>query len=175
MSAAPATRRIALPDLHATARLAAAVAALARPGDAILLEGVLGAGKTAFARAFLRAASGDPALEVPSPTFTLVQSYATRLGTVHHFDLWRLNGPDALAELGWDEARDDIVLVEWPDRLGEQRPSDALTLALTIAPRPAASGPGPIAPETRPQTSEPCPDGREATLSGWPGRIGRLP
>ena len=175
MSAAPATRRIALPDLHATARLAAAVAALARPGDAILLEGPLGAGKTALARAFLRAAAGDPALEVPSPTFTLVQSYATRLGTVHHFDLWRLNGPDALAELGWDEARDDIVLVEWPDRLGEPRPSDALTLALTIAPRSAASGPGPIAPEPRPQTSEPCPDGREATLSGWPERIGRLP
>ncbi len=59
---------------------------------------------------------------MPSPTFTLVQSYATRLGTVHHFDLWRLDGPAALAELGWDEARDDIVLVEWPDRLATLRP-----------------------------------------------------
>ena len=103
MSAA-ATRVIELPDLAATEALAAAVAALARAGDAILLEGELGAGKTAFARAFLRAASGDPALEVPSPTFTLVQSYDTRIGTVHHFDLWRLEGPGGLAELGWDEA-----------------------------------------------------------------------
>ena len=118
MSAAAATRLIELPDLAATEALAAAVAALARAGDAILLEGELGAGKSAFARAFLRAASGDPALEVPSPTFTLVQSYDTRIGTVHHFDLWRLDGPGGLAELGWDEARDDIVLVEWPDRLG---------------------------------------------------------
>ena len=93
MSAAAATRLIDLPDLAATEALAASVAALARPGDAILLEGALGAGKTAFARAFLRAACGDPALEVPSPTFTLVQSYDTRIGTVHHFDLWRLDGP----------------------------------------------------------------------------------
>ncbi len=160
MSAPGATTRIELPDLAATVRLAAAVAALTRPGDAILLQGPLGGGKTAFARAFLRAASGDPALEVPSPTFTLVQSYATRLGTVHHFDLWRLDGPAALAELGWDEARDDIVLVEWPDRLGALRPPDALTIAL----QPAAAGPGAPNPE----------DARLATLSGWPDRIGRL-
>ena len=98
------------------------VAALARPGDAILLDGPLGAGKTAFARAFLRAATGDPRLEVPSPSFTLVQSYDTGLGPVHHFDLWRLGGPGGLAELGWDEACADIVLVEWPDRLGAAWP-----------------------------------------------------
>lgn len=159
MSAPGTTRRIELPDLSATARLAAAVAALARPGDAILLQGSLGAGKTEFARAFLRAASGDPALEVPSPSFTLVQSYATRRGTVHHFDLWRLDGPAALAELGWDEARDDIVLVEWPDRLGTLRPPDALTIALQMAGACSrALDPG----------------ARHATLSGWPDRIGRL-
>jgi len=152
MCAPAATRLLTLPDLPATECLAAAVAGLARPGDAILLEGPLGAGKTAFARAFLRAADGDAGLEVPSPTFTLVQTYQTPRGTVHHYDLWRLDGPDALAELGWDDARDDIVLVEWPDRLGTLRPSEALTVALS--PRDG--------------------DARAATLSGWPDRIGRL-
>ena len=188
MSAPAAIRLIALPDLAATKRLAAAVATLARPGDAILLEGPLGAGKTAFARAFLRAATGDPALEVPSPTFTLVQSYETRLGTVHHFDLWRLDGPGGLAELGWDEARDDIVLVEWPDRLGDLRPLDALTIALA----PAEAQPPPMqaqpqsaqaqppsgqaqAPPAEAQTLSAGQDARHATLSGWPDRIGRLP
>jgi tRNA threonylcarbamoyladenosine biosynthesis protein TsaE len=141
-----------LPDLAATARLAAAAASLAHSGDAILLEGPLGAGKTEFARAFLRAATGDQALEVPSPTFTLVQAYTTHLGPVHHFDLWRLDGPAALHELGWDEARDDTVLVEWPDRLGLLRPTDALNVALQ--PGPGAS--------------------RTVVLSGWCDRIGRL-
>ena len=141
-----------LPDLAATEALAARVAALARPGDAILLAGPLGAGKTAFARAFLRAATADRRLDVPSPSFTLVQSYDTNIGAVHHFDLWRLDGPRALAELGWDEARADIVLVEWPDRLGPQAPADALSIAVALR------------------------DGevRHATLSGWPDRIGRL-
>ncbi|HEY1934734.1 MAG TPA: tRNA (adenosine(37)-N6)-threonylcarbamoyltransferase complex ATPase subunit type 1 TsaE [Acetobacteraceae bacterium] len=142
----------ALPDLSATIGLAARVAALTHAGDAILLDGPLGAGKTEFARAFLRAATGDPALDVPSPTFTLVQAYDTRLGPVHHFDLWRLDGPAALGELGWDEARDDIVVVEWPDRLGVLRPDDALTVAL----RPGLG------------------DARTAVLYGWPDRIGRL-
>jgi tRNA threonylcarbamoyladenosine biosynthesis protein TsaE len=156
MSTPGTTRRIALSNLSATARLAAAVAELARPGDAILLHGPLGAGKTEFARAFLRAASGDPALEVPSPTFTLVQSYPTPRGTVHHFDLWRLDGPAPLTELGWDEAREDIVVVEWPDRLGDLRPPEALTIAL----QPAEAA---------------TPDARQATLCGWPDRIGHLP
>jgi tRNA threonylcarbamoyladenosine biosynthesis protein TsaE len=170
MSAPSAPRLIELPDLAATARLAAAVAALTRPGDAILLQGPLGAGKTAFARAFLRAASSDSVLEVPSPTFTLVQSYATRLGTVHHFDLWRLDGPAALAELGWDEARDDIVLVEWPDRLGALRPADALTIDL----QPASGCPATPLPAACPQAPDPDPDARHATLTGWPERIDRL-
>ena len=143
---------ISRPDLAATEQLAARVAALARPGDAILLEGPLGAGKTAFARAFLRAATGDRRLEVPSPSFTLVQSYDTGIGAVHHFDLWRLEGWGGLAELGWDEARGDIVLVEWPDRLGAAAPDDALVITLVLG-----------AGETR-----------HATLAGWLGRIGRL-
>lgn len=124
------TEAAPLVSLAATEALAARLAARARPGDAILLEGPLGAGKTAFARAFLRAAAGDPALEVPSPSFTLVQSYDTKLGTVHHFDLWRLDGPAALVELGFEDALADIVLVEWPDRLGPFRPAEALTLRL---------------------------------------------
>ncbi|MBV8614692.1 MAG: tRNA (adenosine(37)-N6)-threonylcarbamoyltransferase complex ATPase subunit type 1 TsaE [Acetobacteraceae bacterium] len=145
-------RVVDLPDLAATKRLAAALAALARPGDAILLDGPLGAGKTEFARAFLRALSGDAALEVPSPSFTLSQTYDTRLGPAHHLDLWRLDGPGALAELGWDEAVNDLVLVEWPDRLGSLRPADALCLRLCL-------GPG----ETR-----------RARLIGWPDRLGAL-
>ena len=152
MSASAATRLIELPSLAATEALAATVAALARAGDAILLEGELGAGKTAFARAFLRTAAGDPVLEVPSPTFTLVQSYVTLIGVVHHFDLWRLEGPVGLAELGWEDARDGILLLEWPDRSGPLRPPDALTVALQ------STG----------------TDSRRAVLSGWPDRLGRL-
>ncbi|KAA5610912.1 tRNA (adenosine(37)-N6)-threonylcarbamoyltransferase complex ATPase subunit type 1 TsaE [Rhodovastum atsumiense] len=152
MSEPSATVLRELPDLDATAALAAAVAALARPGDAILLDGPFGAGKTAFARAFLRAATGDAALDVPSPSFTLVQTYETRQGRVHHFDLWRLDGPAALTELGWDEMRDDIVLVEWPQRLGALRPADALGVDLALL----------------------AGEARRATLSGWAGRIGAL-
>jgi tRNA threonylcarbamoyladenosine biosynthesis protein TsaE len=181
MSAPGTSLRIALPDLAATARLAAAAAALARRGDAILLEGPLGAGKTAWARAFLRAAAGDPTLEVPSPTFTLVQSYDTRLGPVHHFDLWRLDGPAALDELGWDEACDDIVLVEWPDRLGPLRPADALTVVLALGrgePETSGSGSGgaqrSIPGLAAPPVADAGDDARHAVVSGWPDRIGRL-
>jgi tRNA threonylcarbamoyladenosine biosynthesis protein TsaE len=123
---------IELPDLAALDRLARDLVARLRPGDAVLLEGPLGAGKTALARAMLRALCGDPALEVPSPSYTLVQSYETPGFTVHHFDLWRLDGPAAVLELGWDEARQDVVIVEWPDRLGALAPADALWVALTI-------------------------------------------
>jgi tRNA threonylcarbamoyladenosine biosynthesis protein TsaE len=118
-----------------------------------LLEGPLGAGKSAFARALLRAATGDAHLDVPSPTFTLVQSYETSHGTVHHFDLWRLDGPGALDELGWDEARADIVMVEWPDRLGNLAPADALRVMLSHA------------------SDRDHLEARHATLAGWPGRL----
>ena len=137
-----------LPTREATHALAARIAGLARPGDAILLEGPLGAGKSEFARAFLRAITADPALEVPSPTFTLVQTYDSPRGPIHHFDLWRLDGPAALEELGWDDLRHDIVLVEWPDRLGLLAPSDSLTIRL------AESG----------------PESRIAILTGWEAR-----
>jgi tRNA threonylcarbamoyladenosine biosynthesis protein TsaE len=118
------TVTLGLPDQAATEALAARLAAQARPGDCILLEGPLGAGKSTFARAFIRAAAGEPDLEVPSPTFTLVQAYDTSKGEIFHYDLWRLEGPDALAELDWDDALNAIVLVEWPDRLGPVRPAE---------------------------------------------------
>ncbi len=123
---------IILPDLAATERLAARLAGMVRPGMAVLLEGPLGAGKSAFCRAVLRSLVGDPALDVPSPTFTLVQSYDTPRGPVHHLDLWRLAGPEGLDELGLDDMLRDIVLVEWPDRLGPHAPPRALGLRLSI-------------------------------------------
>jgi tRNA threonylcarbamoyladenosine biosynthesis protein TsaE len=149
----PPTVTLELPDLSATHALAARLAALLRAGDAVLLEGPLGAGKSELARAVLRAAAGDPALEVPSPTFTLVQSYDLPAGPAHHFDLYRLDGPAGLDELGWDEAREGIVLVEWPDRLGALAPAEALRIALA------------------PMEAE---DARRARLSGWDARLGAL-
>jgi tRNA threonylcarbamoyladenosine biosynthesis protein TsaE len=123
---------IALADPAATDQLAGRIAALARPGDLILLEGGLGSGKTAFARGFLRALGVGE--EVPSPTFTLVQAYETDKGVVWHFDPYRLKRPEEAVELGFEEARaDGIVLVEWPDRLGPHLPTDALTISLAIA------------------------------------------
>jgi tRNA threonylcarbamoyladenosine biosynthesis protein TsaE len=131
--------RILLPTEDATIALARKLAARARPGDVLLLSGPLGAGKSTFARAFIRALAGDARLTVPSPTFTLVQSYETPHGEVWHYDLWRVGGPGALEELGWDEALEGIVLVEWPERLGALTPPQAarLTLALDGAGRTA--------------------------------------
>ncbi len=125
--------RIFLADDDATAALGAKLAARARPGDVLLLEGPLGAGKSTLARAFIRALAGDPRLTVPSPTFTLVQAYETPRGEVWHYDLWRLDGPEGLAELGWDETGDKITLVEWPDRLGDMAPAEALRVRLSHA------------------------------------------
>jgi tRNA threonylcarbamoyladenosine biosynthesis protein TsaE len=125
--------RIPLPDEDATAALGRALAHAVAPGDTLLLSGTLGAGKTALARALIRALDGDASLEVPSPTYTLVQTYDTKAGTVWHFDLYRLDDADAVLELGWDEAADGIRLVEWPDRLGRLAPADALGLTIETA------------------------------------------
>ena len=124
--------RLLLPDEEATAALGRKLAAKARPGDALLLEGPLGAGKSTLARAFIRAAVGDERLTVPSPTFTLVQAYETPGGAeIWHFDLWRLAGPEGLHELGWDETGSKILLIEWPDRLGALVPEGALRITLS--------------------------------------------
>jgi tRNA threonylcarbamoyladenosine biosynthesis protein TsaE len=128
---------IALADEVATAALARRLAPHLRPGDVVALAGDLGAGKTSFARALIRALSGpgDAEREVPSPTFTLVQSYDTPIGRIHHFDLYRVQSPDELIEIGWDEAlADGIVLVEWPDRAGALMPAGRLDIALSFGP-----------------------------------------
>ncbi|MFN0262316.1 tRNA (adenosine(37)-N6)-threonylcarbamoyltransferase complex ATPase subunit type 1 TsaE [Tepidamorphus sp. 3E244] len=106
----------ALPDEEATQALAREFALFARPGDFIALSGDLGAGKSTFARAFIRALAGDDALEVPSPTFTLVQTYDETRLPVLHCDLYRISDAGEIDELGLDEAlAEGVVLVEWPD------------------------------------------------------------
>jgi tRNA threonylcarbamoyladenosine biosynthesis protein TsaE len=124
---------IPLADEQATAALARRLAPCLRPGDVVALRGDLGAGKTSFARALIRALSGpdDDEREVPSPTFTLIQTYDTPAGRIHHFDLYRVQSPEELGEIGWDEAlADGIVLVEWPDRAGRLLPLDRLDVTL---------------------------------------------
>lgn len=125
--------RLYLSDETKTERLGEKLASLARPGDVLLLNGPLGAGKSCFSRAFIRSLLQDPRLSVPSPTFTLVQTYEAPAGfEVWHYDLWRLTGPQALEELGWDEALGGIVLVEWPDRLEELTPPNAWHLTFSL-------------------------------------------
>lgn len=107
-----------LPDPAATARLGAAIARAARRGEAVLLSGHLGAGKSVLARGLVRALAGDHE-DVPSPTFTLVQFYETE-PPVAHFDLYRLAEEGEALEVGLEEALDDgVAVVEWPGRVGE--------------------------------------------------------
>ena len=110
---------MSLPDERATDQLGATLAARLRIGDVVGLKGELGAGKTTLARAILRAAAEDARLIVPSPTFTLVEVYDTPRGTFWHFDLYRLEMPEQVFELGWEEAlAEGISIIEWPERLG---------------------------------------------------------
>lgn len=119
---------------EATAALAARLGARLKPGDCLLLDGPIGAGKTHFARSLIQSLLAVPE-EVPSPTFTLVQTYDTPAGEIWHADLYRLNSAAEIAELGLTEAFGTaICLVEWPDRLGKLAPPDALSLRFAADP-----------------------------------------
>ncbi|THF58796.1 tRNA (adenosine(37)-N6)-threonylcarbamoyltransferase complex ATPase subunit type 1 TsaE [Ollibium composti] len=127
--AGPALERF-LADEAATARFGEDLAMALRPGDVLALSGDLGAGKSTLARALIRAVADDPDLDVPSPTFTLVQSYDGRL-PIHHFDLYRLADASELDELGFDEAlAHGAALVEWPERAADRLPAGAVTVVL---------------------------------------------
>ncbi len=113
-----------------TEAIAAAMADKAASGHIYLLEGNLGAGKSVFARAFIRRLCGAET-EVPSPTFTLVQTYDSPKGLIWHFDLYRLNNPEEIYDIGWEEALSGgIVLVEWPSKLGSHKPAGAKTISI---------------------------------------------
>ncbi len=152
----PAAVEIELADHDATRRLAGRLAGLLRAGDFVGLGGVLGAGKTTLARHIVEALAGH-AVEVPSPSFTLVQTYDFDGFTLWHFDLYRIDLPEAVYELGFEDAlADGVCLVEWPERLGPLLPADRLDLML----RQGAT-----------------PDARIACLEahgGWLGRLGAM-
>ncbi|RYH04235.1 tRNA (adenosine(37)-N6)-threonylcarbamoyltransferase complex ATPase subunit type 1 TsaE [Salipiger sp. IMCC34102] len=123
--------RLVLPDSPDMQRLAAQIAPLLRAGDTALLDGDIGAGKTTFARALIQTRLGR-AEDVPSPTFTLVQTYAADEVEIWHCDLYRLTAPDEVMELGLSQAFETaICLIEWPDRLGSDAPPAALHCQFT--------------------------------------------
>ncbi|HEY1474798.1 MAG TPA: tRNA (adenosine(37)-N6)-threonylcarbamoyltransferase complex ATPase subunit type 1 TsaE [Pseudolabrys sp.] len=125
---------VALADEEATRALTADIAAALTPGDLITLSGDLGAGKTTFARALIRHLAGDETVEVPSPTFTLMQAYELPRFALVHADLYRLSGPGELAELGFEDiTADAVTLLEWPDRAAGFLPADRLDIALTLS------------------------------------------
>src|SRR5689334_1340405 len=126
----------ALADESATYRLMMDIAALIEPGDLITLSGDLGAGKTTFARALIRHLAGDESIEVPSPTFTLIQTYALPRFALVHADLYRLSSQAELTELGLDDApAGAVTVVEWPDRAAGLLPADRLDIELTLSPQ----------------------------------------
>ncbi len=126
---------VTLPNEEATRRFVIDVATVLEPGDLITLSGDLGAGKTTFARALIRHLAGDETIDVPSPTFTLIQTYELPRFTVVHADLYRLSGAAELAELGFDDLPDGaVVLMEWPDRAAGFLPPDRLDITFTLAP-----------------------------------------
>jgi N-acetylmuramate 1-kinase len=132
---ASATFSLALPNEAATAHLMADLALLVGPGDVITLSGDLGAGKTAAARAMIRYLAADDELEVPSPTFTLAQTYEIASLPLVHADLYRINDASELEEIGLSPLPDDMVaLIEWPERAPEALPADRIDIALSHQP-----------------------------------------
>jgi N-acetylmuramate 1-kinase len=125
---------LALENEEATRRFAVDLANILEPGDWLALSGDLGAGKTTLVRTVLGYLAGDESLEVPSPAFTLVQTYELPRFTFVHADLYRLTAATDLAELGLDEVPDAVTAIEWPDRAG-QMPADRIEVALTVPPR----------------------------------------
>ena len=135
-TAPDASFSVVLPDEGTTARLTIDVANALAPGDLVTLSGDLGAGKTTFARALIRYLAGDDSIEVPSPTFTLMQIYDLPQFPLVHADLYRLSGAAELVELGFDDLPEGaVVLLEWPDRADGLLPPDRLDIALTLAPK----------------------------------------
>ena len=127
-----------LPDDEATLAFGQELASLLAPGDIVSLEGELGAGKSALARATIRALAGDPELEVPSPTFALVQPYDTSRGPVLHADLYRLGEAAEADELGLLDNANAFVLVEWAERAAHV--ADAATIVIALSIPPGGSG-----------------------------------
>lgn len=127
-----------LADDAATSAFGQELAAMLRPGDIVSLKGELGAGKSALARATIRALAGDPELEIPSPTFALVQPYETPSGPVLHSDLYRLGDAAEADELGLLDTEDGMVFVEWAERAPHV--DDAATVIITLAIPPGGEG-----------------------------------
>jgi len=131
-----ATFSVTLENEQATARFAVDIACALEPGDLVTLSGALGAGKTAFARALIRHLAGDDTIEVPSPSFTLVQSYELPRFALAHADFYRLSDPGELAELGFEDLPErSVVLLEWPDRAAGFLPPDRIDITFTLAPQ----------------------------------------
>src|SRR6476619_5442838 len=131
----PATFSLALPNETATARLMADLALLVGAGDVITLSGDLGAGKTAAARAMIRYLAGDDTLEVPSPTFTLAQSYDLPSFPLIHADLYRIVDASELEEIGLSPLPEaTVALIEWPERAPDALPEDRIDIALSHRP-----------------------------------------